>query len=106
MGFVPDATHDFVDVEDVVAGLLALSKIKATGIHEFGNQAAIRNAEIRDIVEGITGKNANIREIKQLRDYDTWNWCCKNPSKYWQPTKSLRQSIIEMVEQYKHDHQV
>ncbi len=101
MDFVPDATHDFVDVEDVVSGMMILSKIGARGTHEFGNCQVVRNATVRDLIEEITGKNANIREIKQLRDYDTRDWYCKNPSEYWQPTKSLRQSITEMVAEYK-----
>ena len=105
MDFVPDATHDFVDVEDVVNGLMILSKIGAKGIFEFGNQIAIPNEEVRLIVEDVTGRKANIRETKSLRPYDTEDWCCKNPCEYWQPTKSLRQSITEMVAQYRNDHE-
>ena len=105
MDFVPDATHDFIDVEDVVNGLMILSKIGAKGIFEFGNQIAIPNEEVRRIVEDVTGRKANIRDTKNLRPYDTEDWCCKNPCEYWQPTKSLRQSITEMVAQYRNDHE-
>ncbi len=104
MDFAPDATHDFVDVEDVVSGLLILSKIEARGIYEFGNRVAVTNDKVKQLVEEITGKKSNIRQYcGQLRDYDDQNWCCKIPNDYWQPTKSLRQSITEMVEQYKHE---
>ncbi len=104
MDFVPDATHDFVDVEDVVSGLLILSKIEARGIYEFGNRVAVTNDKVKQLVEEITGKKANIRQYcGQLRDYDDQNWCCQIPNDYWQPTKSLRQSITQMVEQYKHE---
>jgi len=104
MNFVPDATHDFVDVEDVITGLLTLSKIKATGIHEFGNGIAIENEEVLRLVEEVTGRKANIRKTEKLRDYDSPDWYCKSMCAYWQPTKSLRQSITEMVAQYRNEH--
>jgi len=103
MEFVPDATHDYIDVEDVVTGLMILSKIEARGIYEFGNRIAISNEEVRRLVEDVTGRKANIVSVGKLREYDNQDWCCKTPNDYWQPTKSLRQSIIEMVEQYKND---
>ncbi len=105
MDFVPDATHDFIDVEDVVSGMMILSKIGARGIYEFGNGIAIPNEEVRRLVEEITGQKANIRSAIRLREYDTEDWCCKVPNDYWQPTKSLRQSITEMVTQYRNEHQ-
>ena len=101
MDFVPNATHDFVDVEDVVDGLIRLADAQATGIHEFGNGIAIENNEVRLIVEEVTGLKANIREVKNVRPYDNEDWCCKNKSRYWRPTKTLRQSITEMVEEYR-----
>ena len=104
MNFVPDATHDFIDVEDVVSGMMILSKIEARGIYEFGNRIAISNEEVRRLVEEITGRKANIVSVGRLREYDNPDWCCKTPNDYWQPTKSLRQSVTEMVAQYKEDH--
>jgi nucleoside-diphosphate-sugar epimerase len=103
MDFIPDATHDWIDVDDVVNGMLILSKSGARGIHEFGNRVAVTNEEVRQLVQEITGKKANITNIKQLRDYDNPDWCCKTECEYWQPTKSLRTSIIEMVTQYQHE---
>lgn len=105
MDFAPDATHDFVDVQDVVTGILTLSKIGAKGIHEFGNGVAVTNEEVRHLVTEITGQKPNIQNVHiQLRDYDDQNWCCRNGCEYWQPTKSLRQSITEMVAQYRNEH--
>ncbi len=52
----------------------------------------------------ITGKKANIVSVGKMREYDNHDWCCKTPNEYWQPTKSLKQSITEMVAQYKHEH--
>ncbi len=104
MEFVPDATHDWIDVEDVVSGMMVLSKVQARGIYEFGNRLAISNEEVRRLVEEITGRKANIVSVTGMRDYDNTDWCCKTPNAYWQPTKSLRQSITEMVEQYVNEH--
>ncbi len=105
MDFVPDATHDFVDVEDVVSGMMILSKIEARGIYEFGNGIAYTNGVVKDIVEDVTKRKATIRKtLTSLRDYDDQNWCCTNHNDYFQPTKSLRASITEMVEQYHREH--
>ncbi len=104
MEFVPDATHDYIDVEDVITGLMILSKIEARGIYEFGNRLAISNEEVRRLVEEITGLKANIVSVTGMREYDNHDWCCKVPNNYWQPTKSLRQSITEMVTQYRNEH--
>ncbi len=102
MDFVPDATHDYVDVDDVVSGMMILSKIEACGIYEFGNGTAVTNEEVRRLVQEITGKKANIRKVLvSLRDYDDQNWCCGTTNDYWKSTKSLKQSITEMVEEYK-----
>lgn len=104
MDFAPSPTHDYIDVEDVVEGLVRLSNDNAIGIHEFGNGIAIENNEVRLLVEEITGLKANIRHVRPMRSYDNENWCCKSKSDYWQPTKSLRQSITEMVQQYRNEH--
>ncbi len=104
MDFVPDAIHDFVDVEDIVDGLLTLSKIKATGIHEFGNGIDYSNEDVKEAVEEAIGKKANIRKITKLREYDNTDWFCDKPSKYWNSTKTLYNSIEEMVEEYKLTH--
>ncbi len=104
MEFVPEATHDYIDVEDVVTGMMILSKIEARGIYEFGNRTPISNEEVRRMVEELTGKKANIVSVGRMREYDNPDWCCKTPNDYWQPTKSLRQSITEMVAQYRNEH--
>lgn len=104
MDFVPSATHDYIDVEDLTSAMIRLADDKATGIHEFGNGFALENDEVRLLVEDITGMKANIRTVKPLRVYDNENWCCQNKSKYWEPTKPLRQSITEMVEAYRNEH--
>jgi nucleoside-diphosphate-sugar epimerase len=105
MTFDPNPTHDFIDVEDVVDAMIWLANDKATGIYEFGNRIAISNEVVRRLVEEVTGRKANITEVKPMREYDNEDWCCKTQNKYWQPTKSLRQSVTEMVAKYRQENQ-
>lgn len=100
MTFDPEPVHDFIDVEDVVDGLVALADEQATGIHEFGNGCAHRNESVRQCVQDITGRKANITEVKRLRSYDNTDWYCRNPSSFCQPKKSLETSIQEMADEY------
>ena len=99
--FVPESTHDFVDVEDVVRGILYLSKNQKQGIFEIGNGRAYSNQEVLKLVEKCTGYKAKIKIVKSMRPYD---------SKKWQATKiqwfkklkprTLEQTITNMVRVY------
>jgi len=103
MPFVPDATHDYIDVEDVVDGMLTLSRRHAKGIFELGTGKSYSNQEVREIVEEATGKKANVYLVKNMRSYDSEDWVSKNFSARaygWEPKKTLKQSIKEMVEAY------
>lgn len=100
MDLVPDATHDYVDVEDVVDGLLMLSNRKATGVFELGNGIPITNEEVLSIVESVTGRKANVRIVEKLREFDHDDWFCREPAEGWTPKKHLGQSVAEMVEAY------
>lgn len=104
VNFVPSPTHDFIDVEDVVKGIGALSDNDARGIYELGTGISYTNQEVLDIVEKATGNKANINVIPSLRDYDNENWVSTNMKARgfgWTPTKRLEQSIQEMVDEYK-----
>lgn len=100
MDFVPEPTHDYVDVEDVVDGLIYLANNKMEGVYELGSGVATSNQEVLEMVEEATDKKANVRLIESLRDYDTEDWYCKEPVFGWKPKKTLKQSIEEMVETY------
>lgn len=103
MSFVPGPVHDFIDVSDVVNAIMILSKERAKGIFEVGSEIAYTNQQVREIVERITGKKANIKQVGRLRNYDTDQWVCKNcrvRNFGWLPKKSLEQSIAEMVKEY------
>ena len=104
MTFNPYPVHDFVDVEDVVDGLITLADKQFTGIIEFGNGRPVTNQEVREIVEKTCGKKANAKVVSdKLREYDNASWYCQNRHPMWQPKKSLEQSVNEMVEQYRND---
>lgn len=103
MNFVPNASHDFIDVEDVVDGILNLSSNGAKGIFELGTGQSYTNDQIRILVEAATGKKANINVVNSLRDYDTDNWVSTNfrsRSFGWAPKKTISDSIKEMVAAY------
>jgi nucleoside-diphosphate-sugar epimerase len=101
MPFVPDATHDFIDVSDVVEGILTLSGRHAKGIFELGTGRSYTNREVKAIVEKITGKKANTHIVSNMRAYDSDLWVSTNMRARtygWEPRKSLEQSIKEMYE--------
>lgn len=100
-------THDFVDVEDVVNGLIALADNRATGVFEFGSGTSWTNGDVLNLVEEICERKANVKIVESLREYDNPNWRCDNyeARKFgWAPKKTLAHSIQEMVEAYKRDH--
>lgn len=104
MNFVPDPSHDFIDVDDVVNGIINLSENHAHGIFELGSGIKRTNLEVLEIVQQATGRKANINMVNRLRDYDNENWVSNNfraRSFGWLPTKSLEVSIGEMVNAYK-----
>ena len=103
INFVPNAVHDFIDVDDVVSGILNLSDNSAKGIYELGTGEQHSNQQVLEIVQEATGKQANINPVGSMRPYDTTNWMSTNYKARgygWLPKKSLKQSIEEMVKVY------
>lgn len=103
INFVPEPTHDFIDVTDVVDGILNLSSHSAKGIFELGNGRQYTNYEVLEIVEKVTGKKANVNLSARLRDYDNESWISTNFKSRgygWLAKKTLEQSIKEMVKAY------
>jgi len=102
--FVPWPTHDFLDVDDLVNGLIALSEKQARGIYELGTGEKYSNRQVLPMVEKATGKKANVKQVSGLRSYDTTEWYSLNfkARRYgWTPKKTLEDSIKEQVEAYK-----
>lgn len=100
---VPDAVHDFIDVDDVVEAMLLFSKAKAPGIFELGSGIGWSNRDVLEMVQDICGKRANVSFVSDpLRPYDNEYWFCREfPVIGWVPKKTLAHSLQEMVETYK-----
>jgi len=101
MNFVGHPTHDFIDVDDLISGILNLSEHSARGIFELGTGKSYSNDQVLEIVERVTGKRANINRVESLRKYDSENWVSTNFGARrfgWMPKKSLEVSIREMYE--------
>lgn len=77
MDFVKSPVHDYVYVTDFVSALLLLAEkadnIKGKSI-DVGLGEQYTNQEILTILEGISGKQANINLVKSLRSYDSLDW--------------------------------
>lgn len=100
MSFVSGATHDFIDVEDIVDGVISLVDNKSKGIFELGTGKMYTNDEVLKIVEKVTGTKANIKKVPFMRSYDNDNWVAtnfKSRNHGWSPKKTLETSIKEMV---------
>jgi len=102
--FVSEPMHDFIDVVDLCNGvILILNNIeKLNGeIFHLGCGKQYTNQEVLKIVEKTTGKKARIRMVKSMRDYDSSFWMADNSKLRalgWKQTKTLEESIKEMVE--------
>lgn len=103
VNFVPRATHDYIDVSDVVSAITNLSNRSLRGIFELGWGDRVTNEKVLGLVEKITGRKANINVVDSLRPYDNFQWFATNykaRSWGWLPKKKLEDSIKEMVEAY------
>ena len=103
VNFVPEPKHDYIDVSDLVKGILNLSTQGVKGIYEFGSGVSYSNQEVLDIVEKVTKKKANINVVDSMRSYDTTDWKSTNFKARgygWLPKYTLEDSIKEMVKAY------
>lgn len=103
VNFVPEPRHDFIDVEDLVNGILNLSNHKVGGVFELGTGTSYSNQEVLEMVEDITGNKIKTNIVNSLRPYDTKKWVSDNfrsRSWGWLPQKTLEVSIKEMVDEY------
>lgn len=106
ISFVPDATHDYLDVRDTVDALwtLANSMDKLTdSTYEIGNGVAITNGHVKEIVELATDRRIKTDIKESLRPYDNPFWRCEDPRLRdlgWKPKYSLTDTIYDMVKEY------
>lgn len=104
VSFDPSPTHDFIDVEDVVDGIINLSTHSVHGIFQLGTGVKTSNEQVLKLVEKAMGKKVKKNIVKGLREYDNENWVSTNfraRSYGWLPKKTVEQSINEMVDAYK-----
>jgi UDP-glucose 4-epimerase len=102
--FVGSPKHDYIDVSDVVEGILALSHAGARGTFELGTGKSYSNQQVLGLVEKLTGKKANIKtKLKAAKSYDTKDWISQDfgARNYgWIPKIKLEETIAEMVGNY------
>lgn len=101
MSFVPNPTHDFIDVDDVTDAMLFISKNRYRGIFEVGTGVPTSNQKVKELVEKEIGKTIFTTKVESMRDYDSEDWYCKDDKLNrlgWKPKKNLKKSIKEMVE--------
>lgn len=100
INLAPDPKHDFIDIDDVVAGILNLSANRARGIFELGTGNSYSNKDVLGIVEKQTGIKSNVTIVHGLRPYDNEDWVSTNFRSRnwgWTPDKTLEDSIKEMI---------
>jgi nucleoside-diphosphate-sugar epimerase len=100
MPFVAEPTHDYIDVTDVVSAITRLSSMRVRGIYEAGTGRSYTNQQVKDIVEEVTGKKANVSLVSNMRSYDGGEWVSTNfrlRQLGWEPKKDLHQIVEEMV---------
>jgi nucleoside-diphosphate-sugar epimerase len=98
MPLYPFGVHDYIDIEDLLDGLLEISQKDEGGVFELGRGIRVDNDEVRKIVESVTGRKTNVVLNMTGRSYDNPTWFCQNPAT--KPKKTLRKSIEEMVAAY------
>jgi nucleoside-diphosphate-sugar epimerase len=104
VNFVSNATHDFIDVDDFVDGMISLANHSARGIFQLGTGIKTTNQQVLDYVESISRKKVKINRVDSLRSYDNDNWVSNNykaRSYGWLPKKTLRETIKEMYDSSK-----
>ncbi len=103
MPFVEDATHDYIDVRDVVKGMIHFAEhaeeYKGKSFN-LSKGVTCTNADVKRIVEELTNKKANVKIVDSLRAYDTQHWEVDNTETLeagWKPEYSLYDSIKSML---------
>lgn len=92
--FVLEPVHDFIDVSDVVEAMIIIT---SPGLYHLGSGKSYSNAQVKKMVEDITRRKIEIKEVSNLRTYDEKKWLA--PNGIW-AKKTLIQSIKEMVDDY------
>lgn len=101
VNFVPNPTHDWIDVDDVCEGIISLVNHGARGVFQLGTGKETTNQEVLGIVEKVTGKKVNTNLVDSLRSYDATGWVSNNYKARgygWFPKVKLEESIRRQYE--------
>lgn len=110
LDFVSEPTHDYLDVSDFISAMFMLSERVKTYKGQVFNVSfgkSLSNHQVKLVVEDVTGRKVNTKEVNTLRIYDTKHWDVPNNKLRmlgWTPRKTLFDSVREMVEDYKQKH--
>jgi len=76
MPFVDWPKHDWIAVEDVADALVVIAeKGQFTGeVYEIGTGKEMTNEEVLQEVQKATGKEASLKTVEGMRDYDNKSW--------------------------------
>jgi nucleoside-diphosphate-sugar epimerase len=96
MKFVGEPTHDFIYIDDFIESVIRISEEGKTGIFSIGSGIAISNEEVKNIIEDILVRKANIQRVESMRKYDSIDW--KSPEKWGKI--SLRKGLEKTVNAY------
>jgi len=74
---VKEPSHDWIYIDDFIQGLLLATR-KKVDLLNVGTGEQFSNIEVVEMLEEISGKKANYKEVKQLRGFDSNNWVADN----------------------------
>mgnify|MGYP001566941967 CR=1 FL=1 len=103
MSLAPDPRHDFIGSQDFLDAIVLImehtKELKGKTI-DIGTGKMTSNQEIREIVEKLTEKTANVDIVKNMRPYDALEWVAKpEVIQYlgWKQTQTIEDIIREMI---------
>ena len=103
MMFVGEPVHDYIGVDDFLDGvMLVLEHAKELkGKHiDIGTGIKTTNETVKEIVEKVTDRKANIERTHSLRPYDSFDWVA-NPEVIqflgWKQKQTVEEIIRGMV---------
>ena len=100
MTLSPSSFHDWIYIDDLVNALILstqkIDKIVGKSLN-IGTGNSESNETVVDYIQSITGKKANIKEIKSLRTFDTTKWVADNQEAKdllgWEPEIVLHEGL-------------
>lgn len=103
MTLEPDATHDWIYVQDFVDGVMALMQAKSNGVYNIGTGIETSNLEVLKNIERIMQGKAIVKNIVGLREQKPKVWRA-NTNKMeklgFKPNNSLEVGLYKTVPFY------